>query len=654
MRNVWTIVAAMSAWAAAGAVAGASAAVLVDVGERADVGEVPGVVAEVNPLRFHSLPGRAGAAPVPPVAHIEKTPYLSEPPASGLRLMGQEPTEWRSSLPVSGTLEREFSVELWLLDHVNQPVGTLVRLVGTVMTDDGDFPIDCAVSYWNRRLRVEGTQKAAEGIVFDFSPRAFIERWRHVVVSYNGSAIEVFVNGAFAGEQFVGEAQLAWDRVEFGSYLQNEPYMQTHDLVRLARVYNRALTRTEAAARFTHLSGMVERGVIIDTFHFNAGPYLQNVTADGATVLWETDRASEVEVYVATSAGGLTTPVATILTPRDPDNGAFIGEHRVTGLVPGTAYFYKLVAKPVGEGADREAMLDTGVLTFKTAVRTSDAQGTNPIRFALIGDTEARPHINRRLAELVWGERPDFIVNVGDLTDGGMKGNKFEWNHEYFAGMSAIIARVPLFPVPGNGEGDLYWYNRFHSLPTNVNSSGNPESYYTFTWGDAQFFMLDSNRSEAEFAPGGAQHEWLSQQLAASTATWKIVCHHHAPYSSDEDDYGDSWQGPTSLGDLNVRQIVPLYEKHGVDLVFFGHLHTHERTFPVREGRARGDGDGVVYLQAGGAGGNLEDFAPTRSFFSGKTYRGHHYTLITINAGQLELKTYDLDGDLRDVTTMRK
>lgn len=162
-----------------------------------------------------------------------------------------------------------------------------------------------------------------------------------------------------------------------------------------------------------------------------------------------------------------------------------------------------------------------------------------------------------------------------------------------------------------------------------------------------------SNQKE-ELKPGGIQYEWLEQELAASSATWKFVAHHHAPFSSDEDDYGDTWEeGETDMGDLKVRELVPLYEQYGVDIVFFGHLHLYERTWPIRDLEVDPE-YGVVYLVSGGAGGNLEDTAPSRSWFSTKLYRGHHYSRIDIWGGKLFFKMYDLNGALKDYMELEK
>ena len=67
----------------------------------------------------------------------------------------------------------------------------------------------------------------------------------------------------------------------------------------------------------------------------------------------------------------------------------------------------------------------------------------------------------------------------------------------------------------------------------------------------------------------------IDRELAKSDATWKFAYHHHPAYSSDDDDYGNTWKGPTTAGDVRVRDFVKLYEKHNVDVVFNGHVHVY-------------------------------------------------------------------------------
>lgn len=402
--------------------------------------------------------------------------------------------------------------------------------------------------------------------------------------------------------------------------------MQLANLVREVRIYADDIGPTQVRRRFEELQARVEAGVVFDDrFHLTAGPYLNRMTGDAVTVVWETDRPSTGVLRY-----GLRSPGDREARSTTPGR---LHQVELRGLQPETSYFYSLSCQSTNGDAAA-----TGELSFKTAVREG-----SPLSFAVIGDTEGRPHINDRIAKALWGERPDFTVCVGDLTDGGQSHHKFEWNLEYFLGMNQLVSRIPLFPVPGNGESDLHWYLRYHALA----ESGHR---YAFRYGHAEFFMLDSNRP---MGPGSEQFAWLDRALAASRARWKFVCHHHPVYSSDEDDYGNAFAGPVAPGDDNPRSAVPLYEKHGVDVVFYGHIHAYERTWPMAEGQVNLQ-RGVRYVQTGGAGGNLEDFGPTRNRFTQKLFRGHHYCLVDLHADLLQFRMVDVDGRLRDAFEIRK
>jgi hypothetical protein len=102
-----------------------------------------------------------------------------------------------------------------------------------------------------------------------------------------------------------------------------------------------------------------------------------------------------------------------------------------------------------------------------------------------------------------------------------------------------------------------------------------------------------------------------------------------------------------------VQAIVPLYEKYGVDIAMFGHLHLYERSHPIREGKVDTQ-HGTVHLLAGGGGGHLEDFAPTPAFFSAKVYPDHHYVMMEILGDKLTMRMHALDGSIRDTFSIEK
>jgi hypothetical protein len=548
-----------------------------------------------------------------------------------VKLQGQLPTERVHGLLKRQQLPREaFAVEAWVNYHVNRPVGVAIVAGGPDHTSESGWTLACygtddGTAQITLRLNLQNqdgpvvlkTRADREG--------GYLEYWWHVVATFDGTTARLFVNGRLQAEINTTAAPIRYAAdadFEIAAYLENEPHMQLANLVHHVRLFDHATPAEEIGQRYAALQQQVEQGVVYpQLFHFAAGPYLNYVTQDGISIVWETDRPTTSRVeWGPTAALGQSAEVA---------GDELIKEYRITGLETHTPYFYRITA------TDQDGHeIDSGTLTFQTAVHDDE-----PFKFAVFGDTETRPHINNQIAQLVWGERPNFVVNLGDLTDGGMRDAKFQWNLEYFLGITSLASRVAVFPVPGNGEGDLYWYKRYHALPGD-------ESPYSFRFGNAEFFMLDSNRKRRQFAEAGKQYQWLEDRLRESTATWKFVCFHHAPYTSDEDDYGNAWADLSTQGDPETRPLVPLFETYNVDVVMFGHLHMYERSWPIRNNRV--EANGVHYLLAGGGGGNLEDFAPNAAHFSARGYRGHHYCLFSIHDHALRLSMHDLTGALRD------
>lgn len=582
----------------------------------------------------YDLPGTAEPMPHPDLPVVEQEEFA--PVTAPVAFRGLPPTQRITLARGANALPAgSFTVETWVNDHVSGEIGLVLGARGP----EALGPDGWALTYWsegyaNRAMSFRLATAASGGPVTlryaNTDKDGFKEYFRHIVGVYDGSAARLYVNGALVAEEAVSGpvAYPAGAFLEAAGHFEREPYMELGNFVRRFRLHEEALSEDAIAARFEALKAEVEDGVVYPgAFHLSAGPHLTYVDESSAWLLWETS-----EPATATLRWGASEALENAVTLEA--NGP-IQEHVIRGLEPDTPYFYDLaVTNAAGE------TIETGL----QSVRTATTPG-NPFRFAVIGDTETRPHINQQISRLMWDERPSFVINLGDMTDGGREGNKFQWNYEYFVGVMPMVARVPTFSVPGNGEGNLYWYKRYHALP-------GEESPYTFSWGDADFFMLNSVPKDTDFVPGGRQYVWLEEQLAASDATWKFVALHYAPYTSEENDYGDSWREASTLGDPDVRPLVPLFEKYGVDIVMFGHLHLYERTRPMTNGEV--DPDGVVYLLSGGAGGNLEDFSPNPAPFTVKTHRGHHYCTVDLFGDTLTLRMYDLEGALRDEAVLRK
>ena len=168
--------------------------------------------------------------------------------------------------------------------------------------------------------------------------------------------------------------------------------------------------------------------------------------------------------------------------------------------------------------------------------------------------------------------------------------------------------------------------------------------------------VADYKEDRERRSPGfrARQAAWLDQALARSTARWKIAMHHHDLFTSDDDDYGDSWRARSTNGDETMRgEFASIYERHGVDLVIYGHLHAYERTWPMRQGAVDLE-RGVTYLQVGGMGGNPEDFALNKPVSSAKTARTHHYVMLRGAGDRIDIEMVDIEGRTRDRFALTK
>ena len=453
-------------------------------------------------------------------------------------------------------------------------------------------------------------------------------KFYHLAAVYDGKTMELYVNGKKESQSKEQSGDLLYPESApyvIGAYQDANEFHPHHGRIREVQVYGEAAKAEWVAKEFAHNESLATEkwNEAEPSFQVLVEPYLQFATQTSMTVMWHTSlQASSVVRFGPTDACNQTIE----------GNASAIHEVVLEGLEPETQYFYRVESRtPAGTSYLSEPA------TFKTAVKKE-----TPYAFAVISDTQGNPKVSKQIAELAWGQRPSFLLHPGDLVSTGK--NREHWLKHFFPGMRPLINHVPFYPVLGNHEQNAKHYYDYVSLP-------DPEYYYAFDFGNARFFMVDTNQ---KVNPGSVQFKWLEKELAASKAKWKFVCHHHPPYSSDENDYGNLWKSNQGRhGDLRARELVPLYEKHGVDLVWNGHIHSYERTWRILGGKAVESG-GPFYMITGGGGGGLETPAPTRPFFQNNVRRGHHYVMVHVNGGTLELKAFTLDDRLFDYHKIEK
>jgi len=295
-----------------------------------------------------------------------------------------------------------------------------------------------------------------------------------------------------------------------------------------------------------------------------------------------------------------------------------------------------------------------------------------PARFVSFGDNSVGEPSERAIACQAWRARPDFVMNTGDNVYGS--GLDHEYARHFFPvynadraepGIGAPLLRsIPFYTVIANHDvtgltaehhpaadfdvhpDSLGYFTNMH-LPLNapvhpqptpiVGAAARLEAFracagaryprmanYSFDYGDGHFLCLDSNLYLDPTDP--SFQRWMSDDLAGTDAAWKFVVYHHPAFNVGLEHYTEQ----------HMRVLSPLFERHGVSIVFSGHEHNYQRTRPLRfapartnaaarlgvsdrlvpgtftldqafDGRRHTRPDGVIYRTTGAGGNRLYD-----------------------------------------------
>jgi hypothetical protein len=288
------------------------------------------------------------------------------------------------------------------------------------------------------------------------------------------------------------------------------------------------------------------------------------------------------------------------------DAGTGVGHvARLKRLTPGKRYGYTIEG---GSGA-----LATG--TFRAAPGRA-ARFT----FAVVGDFGSGTSDETAVASLIESWHPDFVLTVGD--NAYPLGSRELLDRDIFGPYAPVMRESAWFPALGNhdvkaddGRPEL---EAFHSL--------GHERWYRFTWGTAAVVVLDSDTS---VGPRSPQLRFARRALARRSC-FRFAAWHHPPW--------EPRGRPLSPG--LRRNIVPLVEKDGVQVVFVGHLHAYARSRRHH---------GVVYVAVGTGGAALDNDARKLTIPSARIVQGHFGALRVDVAGRKARFRYEtVDGKVRD------
>lgn len=324
-------------------------------------------------------------------------------------------------------------------------------------------------------------------------------------------------------------------------------------------------------------------------------PYLQSVHAIGAELVWVSEGDAPT-VHLRNPVDGAEQTLTTF-----PDLSAILRQGTqlvasASDLDPNTLYCYELRTRDV--------------LLFRGGLRTAPtAEGA--VRFAAMGDLGKNSGDQHAVLEQLESVDTELLLITGDVAydDGTLA----QFENYFFTVYRDYLALVPVLPATGNhdyGTGDASAFLQVFRLPAN-------ERWYSQDFGPVHFAVLDTEQSLAE------QATWLRADLAASSASWKVVVMHVPPFSSGHHGSDDEVQ----------RHLVPVFEEMGVDLVLAGHDHNYERTESI---------GGVVYVITGGGGRGTREV--DRSSFTAFVARVAHFVYVEADLEQLVLHAIDASG----------
>ena len=301
------------------------------------------------------------------------------------------------------------------------------------------------------------------------------------------------------------------------------------------------------------------------------GAYLQILTPTGVIVKWRTNIASDSKVNIGLNLSLLNSSFLDTATTT---------EHEVviSGLQPNTKYYYNFgSSSSILGGTSNNFFVTSPLVGSKT-----------PMRFWVIGDAGTGTAEQKKVRDAYYSyngqSHADGWIWLGDNAydnglDNEFQNNVFKnmyeptfentvaWpaigNHDYANNNSPINKSVPYFSI--------------FSLPKNGEAGGiasGTESYYSYNYANAHFVVMDSYGESRDST--GAMANWLKQDLSANNQDWTVAYWHHSPYTK-----GTHNSDSSSVLIEMRKNIVPILEQYGVDLVLSGHSHSYERSMLI-------------------------------------------------------------------------
>ncbi len=313
-------------------------------------------------------------------------------------------------------------------------------------------------------------------------------------------------------------------------------------------------------------------------------------------------------------------------TPWQTSKAQEPNELVVDNLTSNTKYYYRIQYRI----PNSSAITSRPEFSFQTQ-RASNSNFTFIVQADPHLDEQSDSALFRLCLQNQLADKPDFMIDLGDIlmTDklknvkGVIPKDTITYRSKLFRNYYETISHsVPIYISMGNHEGEAGWNlnntanniavwgtldrkkyfmnpspNDFYTGDqTNHTYIGLRDNYYEFTWGDAQFIILDpywytTTKPDAangwRWTLGKTQYEWLRASLEKSKAKFKFVFAHQLiggdPNGRGGIEFADlyEWGGKNLNGSDGFAQnragwykpIKDLLTENRVTIFFHGHDH---------------------------------------------------------------------------------
>ncbi|KAI3765977.1 hypothetical protein L2E82_16024 [Cichorium intybus] len=239
----------------------------------------------------------------------------------------------------------------------------------------------------------------------------------------------------------------------------------------------------------------------------------------------------------------------------------------------------------------------------------------------------------------------DIVFHIGNLAYA--KGYISQWD-QFTAQIEPIASRKPYMVASGNNERDFPNSGSFYLSSDSGGECGVPAEtifyvpadnrakfWYSTDYGMFHFCIADS---EHDWREGSEQYAWIEKCLASvdrQKQPWLIFAANRVLGYSSSSQY--TIEG--TLGEPMGREhLQKLWQKYKVDMAFYGHVHSYERTCPVYQDQCvslekynySGTVLGTIHVVVGGGGSELSTFAYVDTEWS--LYKDHDWGFVKLTA----------------------